>query len=54
MDVEAQLMVEIIELKEALDKAIEDDKPSYVTEVYHKMIAIKNDELKLLQSLEDL
>ena len=54
MDIEVQIMVEILELKELLQDAIKEDKPYYITDLYHKMIALKNDELKLLQSVEDI
>ena len=54
MEIEVQIMVEILELKELLQDAIQEDKPYYITDLYHKMIALKNDELKLLQSVEDI
>lgn len=54
MDKKTQIEAEVVKLKEALQVAIAEDKPSYITELYHEMLNIKKDELKLLQHVDDL
>jgi hypothetical protein len=52
MDIETTLLIEILELQEALDQAIQEDKPRYITDIYHKLIETKTYELELLQKAE--
>lgn len=49
---EIEITVDIIDLKEMLQKAIENKHPQHLIRKYEKMIEGKQDELKMLQFVE--
>jgi ribosome-interacting GTPase 1 len=49
MDVEIQITVNIIDIEEMLQRAIENKHPQQLIKMYKQMIADKQDELKMLQ-----
>ena len=52
MEVEIQITVDIIEIQEMMQRAIENKHPQHLIRVYEKMIEDKQDELKMLQFVE--
>jgi hypothetical protein len=54
MEIDIKLIVDILELKDLLNNAIELNHPGNLIQLYRGMINNKTAELKLLQSIEGI
>ncbi len=51
MDIETGIIVNIIDIQQLLQDAIELKRPQHIIELFQSMIDTKEDELKLLESV---